>query len=219
MYISRARLEPKICLQCRFRLERHFSTSPTLDSTATRLRSRCGKTRTEGTTKAQSHLTRLHHSSNKVPNDQISCELLHNRNARDRGSGNVTIDYVKRSFATHVDSQPPKLDELPELLRQSVPREKVDIKSKLRAWQQEYDKSDEATLPYATHLASSTTLRAKARQDINVVQNLKDQVLREEDDDNEGLGFSSDVDDAPSVVSTPGVEAGFLQKGDMVELQ
>ena len=238
--MSCTRLEPAICLQCRFRLGRHFSTTTISDSrlslfppitTHSRspklsLRSRNGKTRDQGActnlrlADAQARPARLYHSSRQLPKDQIGRKFLPNRDARGRRTGNLTDDHVIRNFATHVESQPPKLDELSKLLHHSLHREKVDIKSKLRSWQQEYDKSDEAALPYIASFGGNATIRAKARHEVDVVQNLKDRAVPKEDDD-EALGYGIDIGDTPglAVSKTAGVEAGFLQKGDMVELQ
>ena len=229
--VSRARRELTICLQCRFRLERHLSTSilpnsrlPSLPN-PNPLRSRTRNVRLQGAygsrrlVDTQNYHVRLYHSSPQLPVDQIGLEPLFNRDARCKRNENLAAKHFTRKFATHADSQSSKLDDVSELLHQALRREKVDIKSRLRSWQQEYDKSDEAALPYVAHFGDSATIRAKANRNVNVVQNLKDQIVQEEDDD-QGLGYSRDLEPLPSftTLKMPGAEAGFLQKGDLVEL-
>ena len=118
----------------------------------------------------------------------------------------------KRTFATHTDIQPPEQEDPLNLFRpRPQPQGKVDIKTRLKAWQQEYDKSDEAIRPYISNLGGSVPIRAKVNTSIDVVRSPRQQVTEEEDEDFEDIsGLESSA--------MQGTEAGFLSKGDLVEL-
>ena len=232
--ISRARLEPIVCLRCSLWLERRFSTSNLFSSRSplplvqAHRRNRKlalfdrGNMHPRGLTEGQhSSLfqiqpNKLFQYSRQLYNGQIRRHSVLDQRAPGKlAKGSVACAH-RKPFATHVDMPPPGPDDSLKIFR---PRRqgKVDIKTKLRAWEQEYEKSDEATQPYIASLGGSAAIRAKPNNKIDMVQNPRDSAMGE---DNE-IGYGSELEDATGMMSvgTSGLEASFLARGDLVELK